>query len=162
MCATAARCEKAVPAYSARSARSAKKSMASKTPSSTAKDVSASFQKRLCRTSFEQIPGAAHGLQMRGVLRIAFDFLAQAADIDVHAARSDEAVRAPYCIEKLIAREHAIGARREVIEQPEFERTERNGLSGMTDAVGRRIDGQRRSRWCEASRKAAPRGGAAL
>src|SRR5256885_1304429 len=142
MCATAARCEKAVPAYSARSARSAKKSMASKTPSSTAKKVNASFQKRLCRTSFEQIPGAAHGLQMDGIFRIAFDFFAKAADVDVHAARSDEAIGAPDGIEKLVACEHAIGTRGEVIEQPEFERAERNGLPGMADAVRSRVDGQ--------------------
>src|SRR5229473_60552 len=142
MCAMAANCAKAVLAYSSRSARSAKKSTASRTPTSKAKNVSVSFQKRLCRTSFEQVPGAADRFQVDGILRIAFDFFAQPADVDVHAARSDETIGAPDSIEKLVARENAIRPRSKVIEQPEFERAERNGLPGMTDAIRRRINGQ--------------------
>src|SRR5229473_8368509 len=142
MCAMAASCAKAMLAESSRSARSAKKSTASRTPTSKAKNVSVSFQKRLCRTSFEQVPGAADRFQVDGILRIAFDFFAQAADVHVHAARSDETIGAPDGIEKLVARENAIRPRSKVIEQPEFERAERNGLPGMTDAIRRRIDGQ--------------------
>src|SRR5712692_5010971 len=142
MCAMAASCAKAMLAESWRRARSAKKSTASNTPDRSAKNVSASFQKRLCRTSFEQVPGAANGLQVDGILGIAFDFFAQAADVDVHAARSDETIGAPDGIEKLVARENAVRPRSKVIEQPEFERAERNGLPGMTDAIRRRINGQ--------------------
>src|SRR5712691_4642207 len=142
MCAMAASCAKAMLAESSRRARSAKKSTPSRTPTSKAKNVSVSFQKRLCRTSFEQVPRAADGFQVDGILGIAFDFFAQTADVDVHAARSDEAIGAPDGIEKLVARENAVRPRSQVIEQPEFERAERNGLPGMTDAIRRRIDGQ--------------------
>src|ERR1700737_3724360 len=116
--------------------------MASSTPRSSAKKVSANFQKRLCRTSFEQIPGAADGLQVDGILGIAFDFFAQAADVDVHAARSYETICAPDGIEKLVARENSIRPRCKIVEQPEFERAQRNGLPRMTDSIRRRIDGQ--------------------
>src|ERR1700676_5147500 len=136
------RCANAFRAYSSRRARSAKKSTASSTPTSSAKNVRASFQKRLCRTSFEQIPGAANGLQVDRILGIAFDFFTQAADVDVHAARSDEAIGAPDGIEKLVARENTVRPRSQIVEQPEFERAERNGLSRMTDAIRRGIDGQ--------------------
>src|SRR5712692_7266773 len=142
MCAMAASCAKAMLAESSRRARSAKKSTASRTPTSKAKNVSVSFQKRLCRTGFEQVPGAPDGLQVDGILRIAFDFFAQPADVDVHAARSDETIGAPDSIEKLVARENAVRPRSQVIKQPEFERAERNGLPGMTHAIRRRIDGQ--------------------
>jgi len=47
-------------------ARSAKKSTATSTLKSSARNVKASFQKRLCRTSFEQVPGAADGLKWTG------------------------------------------------------------------------------------------------
>src|SRR5712692_1426380 len=135
-------CPNVVRLYSSRRARSAKKSTATSTLNSSARKVKASFQKRLCRTSFEQIPGAADGLQVDGILGIAFDFFAQAADIDVHAARSDETIGAPDGIEKLVARENAVRPRSQEVEQPEFKRAERNGLPGKTDAIGRRIDGQ--------------------
>ena len=92
------------------SARSAKKSTASSTSAGSAINVSASFQKRLRRTSFEQVPGAAHRLQMIGILRIAFDFLAQASHIHIHAARCDEAIGAPDGIQKLVPRKHAVRA----------------------------------------------------
>src|SRR5882762_7944810 len=135
-------CAKTVRTYSSRRARSAKKSTATSTLNSSARKVKASFQKRLCRTSFEQIPGAADGFQVDGILGIAFDFFKQAADVNVDAARSDEAVGAPDGIEKLVARENTVRPRSQVIEQPEFERAERNGLPGMTYAVRRRINGQ--------------------
>src|SRR5258706_363283 len=135
-------CAKAVRAYSSRSARSAKKSTATSTLKSSARNVKASFQKRLCRTSFEQVPGAADGFQVDRILGIAFNFFAQATNVNVDAARSDEAIGAPDGIEKVVARENPIRPRCKVIEQPEFERAKRNGLPGMTDAVRRRIDGQ--------------------
>src|SRR4029077_17448321 len=108
----------------------------SRAPTSKARNAREIFQKRLCRTSFEQVPGAANGFQVDGILGIAFDFFAQAADVDIHAARSDEAIGAPDGVEKLVAREHAVRPRSQVIEQPEFERAERNRLPGMTDAIG--------------------------
>src|ERR1700704_829624 len=135
-------CPRVVRVYSSRSARSAKKSTATSTLRSSARKVKASFQKRLCRTSFEQVPGAADGFQVDGILGIAFDFFTQAADINVDAARSDEAIGAPDSIEKLVARENTVRPRSHVVEQPEFERAERNGLPGMTYAIRRRINGQ--------------------
>src|SRR5277367_6358351 len=100
-----ASCSKVARWVSRRSTRSAKKSTATSTLSNSAKNVSASFQKRLRRTSFEQVPCAAHGLQMIGIFRIAFDFLAQTADVHVHAARCHETIRTPHGIQKLIPRE---------------------------------------------------------
>src|SRR5258708_19127797 len=97
-------CAKTVRTYSSRRARSAKKSTATSTLNSSARKVKASFQKRLCRTSFEQIPGAADGFQVDRILGIAFDFFTQAADVNVHAARTDEAIGAPHSIAELVAR----------------------------------------------------------
>src|SRR5260370_1780661 len=122
MCAMAASCAKAMLAESWRSARSAKKSTASRTPTSKAKNVSVSFQKRLCRTSFEQVPGAANGLQGDGILRTAFDFFAQAADVHVHAARRDATIGAPDGIEKLVPPETTVRPRSQASRQPEFKR----------------------------------------
>src|ERR1700722_6504755 len=98
------------PSETRYNALSAKKFTATSTPARSAINVSASFQKRLRRTSLEQIPRAAHGLQVVGVLRIAFDFFAQAANVDVHAARCDEAISAPDGIQKLIPRKYAVRA----------------------------------------------------
>src|ERR1700742_246647 len=90
------------------SALSAKKFTATSTPARSAINVSASFQKRLRRTCLEQVPRAAHCLQMVGIFRVAFDLFAQAADVDVHAPRCHKAVGAPHGIEKLIPRKHAV------------------------------------------------------
>src|SRR5579863_9247537 len=92
------------------SALSAKKFTATSTPARSAINVSASFQKRLRRTCLEQIPRAAHCLQMVGIFRIAFDLLAQAANVNVHAARCDEAIGTPNSIQKLIPRKYAVRA----------------------------------------------------
>src|SRR2546430_15172364 len=109
---------------------------------SRAKKAKPSFQKRLSRTGFEQIPRAANRFQMHGVFRIGLDFLAQAANVNVHAARRDESIRSPDRIEQLIPSKDAVWARSKVIEQPEFERAERYGFAGMADAIGRRINRQ--------------------
>ena len=79
---------------------------------------------------------------MDGILRIGFDLFTEAAYVYVHAARSDEAIGAPDGVEQLIPGEDAIRTRSKVIEQTEFQRAERNGFSGMADAVRRRVDGQ--------------------
>src|ERR1700722_18531686 len=98
------------PSETRYNALSAKKFTATSTPTRSAMNVSASFQKRLRRTSLEQIPRAAHCLQVVGIFRIAFDFLAQAANVNVDAARCDKAIGAPDGIEKLIPRKHAVRA----------------------------------------------------
>jgi len=105
-----ASCSKVARSESRCNARSAKKSTATSALNSSAKNVRTSFQKRLRRTSFEQVPCAAHRLQMTGIFRIAFDFLAQSADVHIHAARRHETVRAPHGIQKLIPRKHAVRA----------------------------------------------------
>src|SRR4029077_16560320 len=115
---------------------------ASRTLTRSARKASANFQNRLSRTSFEQVPRATHGLQKNGILRIAFDFFTQAADVNVHAARGYETIRSPDGIEQLIPREDPVRARSKVIEQPEFERAKRNRLPRMAHAVRRRIDRQ--------------------
>src|SRR3989440_4339981 len=109
---------------------------------SRAKKAKPSFQKRLSRTGFEQIPRAPNRFQMHRVFRIGLDFLTQAANVNVHAARRDESVRSPDRIEQLISSKDAVWARSKVIEQPEFERAKRYGFPGMADAIGRRINRQ--------------------
>src|SRR5271169_6068925 len=98
---------------------------------SSAKKAKPSFQKRLSRTGFEQVSRTPDGFQIDGVFRIGFDFFTQAADVNVDAARSNEAIRSPDRIEQLIAGENAVWARGQVIEQPELESAERHGLPGM-------------------------------
>src|SRR5260370_22024495 len=109
---------------------------------SRARMAKPSLQKRLSCTGFKQIPRAPDRFQMHGVFRIGLDFFAQAADIYVHAARCNEAIRSPDRIEQLIPSKDAVGARSKVIEQPEFERAERYGFPGMAHAIGRRINRQ--------------------
>jgi hypothetical protein len=104
--------------------------------------VSASFQKNLRRTCLEQIACTADGLQVQGIFRVGFNFFAEAADVDVHASGCDEAVGAPNGVKQLVAGEDAIGTRGQVVEQAKFERAERDGLAGMADAIGSRVDGQ--------------------
>src|SRR6266850_1086691 len=109
---------------------------------SRAKKAKPSFQKRLSRTGFEQIPRAPNRFQIHRVFRIGLDFLTQAANVNVHAARRDESIRSPDRIEQLIPSKDAVWARSKVIEQPEFERAKRYGFPGMADAIGRRINRQ--------------------
>jgi len=123
-----------------RRARSARKFTASRAPDKSARKVNASFQKNLRRTCLEQIACATDRFQVQGIFRIGFNFFAQAADVDVHAAGRDEAVGAPDGVEELVAREDAVGARGQIVEQAKFERTQRHGLAGMADAVGSRVD----------------------
>src|SRR5262249_14662547 len=118
--AMAASSSKRARSESRRRARSAKRSTASSTLSCSARKVSANFQKRLSRTSLEQVSRAANGFQVCGILRIRFYLFAETAHIDIYTARGDEAVGAPDGVEQLIAREHAVGARSEVIEQAKF------------------------------------------
>src|SRR5271156_6463886 len=94
-----------------------------------------SFQKSLARTGFEEVSSATDRLHEDGVLRVCFDFFAQAADVHIDAARSDEALGAPDRIEQLIASENAIGAGGEKIEQAKFEGAHGYGLTGARDAV---------------------------
>src|SRR5260370_11906223 len=92
----------AVRAYSSRRACSAKKSTAISTPNSRARKVSANFQKRLCRTSFEQVPCAADRLHVNRILRCAFDFFALAPAVTFPRTRRDGAIGAPNSIEQLV------------------------------------------------------------
>src|SRR5713226_4195857 len=116
--------------------------MGSRTAMSRTRKAKPSFQKRLSRTGFKQVPRAPDRFQVQGVLRIGFDLFTQAADVNVHAARRNEAIRSPNGIEQLIPCKDAVWARSKVIEQPEFERAERYGFPGMADAIGRRINRQ--------------------
>ena len=77
------------------------------------------------RRSLKEIAGPAHRFQMDGVFRVDFDFFPQPPDVYVHAARRDEAFRAPDRVEELVAGEDAVGPRRQVIEQAKLERAER-------------------------------------
>src|SRR5467141_682793 len=116
--------------------------MGSRTAISRAKKAKPSFQKRLSRTSFKQIARAPDCFQIQGVLRISLDLFTQAADVNVHAARRNEAIRSPDRVEQLIPGKNAVWARSKVIEQPEFERAERYRFPRMTHAIRRRVNRQ--------------------
>jgi len=79
---------------------------------------------------------------MHGVFRVAFNLLAQPAHVYVHAARRHEAVRTPDRVQQLIPGEDPVRTRSQIIQQPELQRAERDGLAGMTYPVGRRINSQ--------------------
>src|SRR5271156_121084 len=99
-----------------------------------------SFQKSLARTGFEEVSSATDCLHEDGVLRVCLDFFAQAADVHIHAARSDKALGAPDGIEQLIASENTIGTGGEKIEQAKFEGAHGHGLAGARDAVSGRVN----------------------
>src|SRR5579862_3799840 len=107
-------------------------STAARIVATSARQISASRQERLTRKTdslllfglafvFEHVPRAAHGFQEGGMVGVALHFFAQAANIHIHAARRDEPLSAPDGVKQLIAREHAIRARREVVKQAKFE-----------------------------------------
>src|SRR5712692_5975737 len=114
--------------------------MGSRTAMSRTRKAKPSFQKRLSRTGFKQVPCAPDRFQIQGVLRIGFDLFTQAADVNVHAARRNEAICSPHRVEQLIPGKDAVWARSKVVEQPEFERAKRYGFSGTAHAIGRRIN----------------------
>src|ERR1700732_866441 len=127
---------------SLRRTRAEEKSTAIKAPTRRARNVSPSFQKSLARTGLEKIAGAADCLHVHRTLRIEFDFLSQAADVDVDASRRNESLGAPYGVEQLIARKNAVGTRREEIQQPEFERAHRHGFARARNTISGWIDSQ--------------------
>jgi len=75
------------------------------------------------------VTDSAHGFQVLGISRIELDFLAQAADIDIHRARCDEAQVAPYGVEKLVAGEDQASVPGQVVQQPEFGGRDRHRLA---------------------------------
>src|SRR5579872_2732558 len=83
------------------------------------------------RLSFvlEHVPRSANGFQERRVVGVNFNFFAQAANVHVHAARGDEALGAPDGVQQLIACKHAVGPRREIIQQSKFQRGKRDRLA---------------------------------
>src|SRR5713226_8512843 len=111
-------------------------STASNTPSRSARWARPSFQKRLSRTSFKQIAGAAHGFQVRGVFGIGLYLLTQSPDIHVHAARGHKALRSPNSVKQLVAGKHAVRARGQVVKQTKLERAQRERFALAGHAVG--------------------------
>jgi|SRR5579859_2107587 len=94
------------------------------------------------KAGFEKIAGAANGLQETRIFGIGFDFFAQAADADVHAAQGEELFAAPDGGDELLAGEDAAGVRSEVIEKAEFEQAGGDVFVGAGDAVGVEMDAQ--------------------
>src|ERR1700690_3060468 len=68
----------------------------------------------------EAIASAPYRLQVTRILRIGFDFFADAANINVDGARGDICRVTPDRIEQLVAGKNAPGMPHEVIEQAEF------------------------------------------
>src|SRR5271169_2624965 len=76
------------------------------------------------------------------MIGVGFDFLAEPPNVYIHAAGSHETLGASYGVEQLVASENAVWARREVIQQTEFERGKGHRLAVMRDAVRRGVNGQ--------------------
>src|SRR5579863_2232426 len=95
-----------------------------------------------CAFALEHIARAADRFEEGGMVGVGFHFFAQAADVDVHAARRHKTLGAPNGVEQLIACEHAVGARREIVKQAKLKRGKRDRLAVARDAVGGRIDRQ--------------------
>ena len=91
---------------------------------------------------FEEITGAADGLQEAGIFRIGFYFLAQAAYADVNAARGEKLFAAPDGGEEFLAREDTARVRSEATEQAKFEQAGGDWFIGAGDAIGIEINAQ--------------------
>ncbi len=76
------------------------------------------------------------------MIGVGFDFFSQPANVNIHAARRDKPLGAPHGVQQLIAREHAIRPRCQIIQQAEFQRRERHRLAVVRHAVGGRVDHQ--------------------
>src|SRR5579864_3455696 len=126
---------------------------ASRIANTSARQIKTGRQNRLTRKRYlllffglafalEHVPRAAHGFQEGRMVGVNLDFFAQAANINIHAARRDEALGAPHGVQQLIAREHAVRARRQVIQQAKLERRKRHRLAVARHAIRGRIDRQ--------------------
>src|SRR4029077_7917464 len=113
---------------------------ASRIAATSARQIKTGCQKRLTRKgvlllffglpfTFEHIPCAAHGLQEGGVVGVYLNFFPQAANVDIHAAGRHKTLGAPDGVQQLIAREHAVGARGQIIQQAKFESRQRHRLA---------------------------------
>src|SRR5215469_1058921 len=68
----------------------------------------------------EAVADSAQGLQILGMARIALDFLAQAADVNIDRARRNKWSFLPHCIEQLIPGEDAASMRRKILKETEL------------------------------------------
>src|SRR5260221_3727455 len=126
---------------------------ASRMAATSARQIKTGRQNRLTRKgdlllffglafAFEHVPCAAHGFQKGGMVGVDLDFFAQPANINIHAARRYKTLGAPDGVQQLIACEHAVRTRRQVIEQAKLERRQRHRLAVARHAIRRRIDRQ--------------------
>src|SRR5579862_7606214 len=102
----------------------------------------AAFRTRGLCLHFKHITRAAYGFQVDRFFRVDFYFFAKPANVHVHAARSYEPICAPNGVEQLIAGEHAIGPRREMVKQTKFQRAESYIFSGARNSIRGRINEQ--------------------
>src|SRR6201987_2573347 len=70
--------------------------------------------------NLEAIARSAYGLEIARIFGIDFDFLTDAAHINVHRTRRNKACIAPHGVEKVIAAEAPARMARQVVEQPEL------------------------------------------
>jgi len=91
--------------------------------------------------SLEAVTGAAHRLKIARVLRVGFDFFADAADVDVDGTRGDVGSVAPDGVEKMIAGKNAAEVAGEVIQQAKFGGGGGNGLPSNREDHGGGVDG---------------------
>src|SRR6202051_1734251 len=106
---------------------------ASRIAATSARQIKTGRQNRLTRKgdlllffglafALEHVSRAAHGFQERGMVGVNLHLFAQPANINIYAARGHKTLGAPDGVQQLIAREHAVRPRRQVIEQAKLER----------------------------------------
>src|ERR1700751_2083638 len=70
--------------------------------------------------NLKPIARSAYGLEIARIFGIDFDFLTDAAHVNVHRARRNKARIAPHGVEKVVAAEDPAGVPRQVVKQPEL------------------------------------------
>src|SRR2546428_12990909 len=98
--------------------------------------------RRLERVGVELVADAPDGEDELGVGVIALDAPAQPADVDVHGARLDVRLGAPYEVQQLEAIVHPIGVAHEELEQLELAQREAEPLPLDERLVGVEVESQ--------------------
>src|SRR5579883_972420 len=70
--------------------------------------------------ALQSIPDAAQRFQIPRMARVRFEFLPQAANVDIDRSRRHERGLLPHGIQQLVAREHPSPMRRQILQQAEF------------------------------------------
>jgi len=88
----------------------------------------------------EAIAGAAHGFQIARILRIGFNFFANAANVDVHGSWGDVRRIAPDGVEQMITAEDSTFVAGELVQEAKLCGGRRNGAAADGEGHGRGIN----------------------